>query len=202
MSARRHELGDLLDGRRSTGVWGAAGAVGILGILVAYFTYAHLYLAVTASEWPPPGTPALPVLRPAILVAVILLAAAAALRAGRPLRARDDQLPLAGLLGAGAVLGLAAVAGGAWMLAELGLAGTERAHDASLLVLHAWAGVAALAGVLINVVAAYEAARLGHHPWVEAAAAVAGVWWAGVALVWLAVGGVAYGWPQLLGGSG
>jgi heme/copper-type cytochrome/quinol oxidase subunit 3 len=200
MSARRHELGDLLEGRRSSAVWGAAAGSGVLAILLAYFLYAHLYLAVTADTWPPEGSPDLPLLAPAGVVALAVLAAAVALRAGRPLPPRDDQLPLAAMLGTGAVIGAGAIGAGALLLADLGLAGTERAHDASVLMLHAIAGLAALAGILVNALAAYEAARLGNHPWVASAAAVAAVWWTTVALAWAAVAAVVYGWPALLEG--
>ncbi|MCO8125787.1 cytochrome c oxidase subunit I [Acidimicrobiia bacterium EGI L10123] len=199
---RRHELGDVLDGRRSTGVWGAAAGAAVLAVLLAYFCYAHLYLAVSVETWPPEGTPPLPALRPAVLVGIICLAAAASVRAGRPRHRGADRLPGAGLLGLGAGVGVLALAGGASMLADLGLSGTERAHDASLLVLHAFVGVIALAGVGINAFAAYQAARLGDHPWVSAAAAISATWWTVIALSWAAVAGVVYGWPQLLGSGG
>lgn len=187
----------VVEGRRSSGVWGAAAGAGVLGILVAYFLYAHLYLAVTAEDWPPPGAPELPLLRPFALVGLVVLAAALSRRAGRPRGTAEDPLPVAGLLGAGAVAGGAAVAVGAGLVADLDLAGTALAHDASVLVLHAIAGVAALAGVLVNALAAYEAARLGHHPWVAAAAAVSSIWWTTVAGAWLAVAAVVYAWPEL-----
>lgn len=202
MTMRHHELGDVLEGRRSTGVWGAAAGAGVLGILLAYFCYAHLYLAVSVETWPPEGTPPLPVLRPVVLVAVVALAAAASIRVGRPRRRGVDRLPSAGLLAVGAGLGALALAGGAAMVADLGVAGTERAHDASLLVLHTFAAVVALVGVGINALAAYEAGRLGDHPWVAAATAVSAVWWTTVALSWAAVAAVVYGWPQLLGSGG
>ncbi|MFP5320679.1 MAG: cytochrome c oxidase subunit I [Acidimicrobiia bacterium] len=201
-AARRHDLGDLIDGRRSSGVWGAAAGVGVLGVLLAYFLYAHLYLSVSVDVWPPEGTPSLPLLRPAIAVALVALAAAIAVRAGRPLPAREDQLPLATRLGASALAGSAAIVAGVLLVADLDLAGTARAHDASLLVLHAFAGLLALAGVGISAMGAYEAARLGDHPWVSAAAAVASAWWTTVALAWAGVAAVAYGWPQLTGGGG
>lgn len=202
MTVRHHELGDVLDGRRSTGVWGAAAGAGVLAVLLAYLCYAHLYLAVSVETWPPEETPPLPVLRPVLLVGVVALAAAASVRAGRPRHRGVDRLPSAGLLGLGAGLGALALLGGAAMVVDLGVAGTERAHDASLLVLHAFVGVTALAGVGINALAAYEAARLGDHPWVSAAAAVSAVWWTAVAASWVAVAAVVYGWPQLLGSGG
>lgn len=202
MTARRRQLGDVVQGRRSSGVWGAAAAAGVMAVLLAYLLYAHLYLSVTADRWPPDGTPPLPVLRPAVLVGVAVLAAAASLRAGRPLAPRHDQLRLAGRLATGAVLGAAAIAGGALLVADLELAATDRAHDASLLLLHGFAGAVALVGVAINALAAYEAARLGDHPWVAAAAAVASIWWTTVALAWAAIGAVAYLVPQLTGGGG
>lgn len=202
MTSRHHELGQVMDGRRSSGVWGAAAGALVLGILVAYFLYAHLYLSISAERWPPEGTPSLPLLRPAGLVALVVVVAALAVRAGRPLRADDDQAPLAGLLGTTAVLGGLAVAAGGAHVASLGVAPGEVAHDASLAVLHAIAGAAALAGVAIAGLAAYQAARLGTHPWVAAAAAASSIWWTTVALVWLGVAAVAYGWPQLTGGGG
>lgn len=202
MTVTRHEVHRAVGGRRSTGVWGAAAAAGVVATLLAYFLYAHLYLSISVDEWPPGGTPALPLLRPAVLVGIVVLAAAIAARAGRPLPGRDDQLRLAGLLAAGAVLGAVALVGGAVVVADLGLAGDERAHDASLLVLHAFAGVLALVGVTINAMAAYEAARLGDHPWVGAAAAVSSIWWITVATSWVAVAAVGYVWPQLTGGGG
>lgn len=202
VTMRHHELGDVLDGRRSTGVWGAAAGAGVVAVVLAYLCYAHLYLAVSADAWPPEGTPPLPLLRPVLVVVVVALAASASIRAGRPQHRGVDRLGSAGLLGIGALLGALAVGGGAALVSDLGVAGTERAHDASLLVLHAYVGAIALAGVGINALAAYEAGRLGDHPWVSAAAAVSAVWWTTVAISWAAVAGVVYGWPQLLGGGG
>jgi hypothetical protein len=66
-----------------------------------------------------------------------------------------------------------------------------------VLTLHALVAVAALAGIAISGLAAYEAARIGNHPWVAAAAAVSAVWWITVALAWSAVAAVVYVWPVL-----
>jgi heme/copper-type cytochrome/quinol oxidase subunit 3 len=186
-----------IDGRRSTGVWGACTGAAVLAVIVAYFCYAHLYLAVSNDPWPPDATPSLPLLAPGLLVAWSAVVAAAAVLVGRPLRQSDDQLPRAGGLLTVTVMGAAAIAAGWLLVDDLGLTGTAHAHDASVLTLHALIGVAALAGVAISGLAAYEAARVGDHPWVAAAAAVSAVWWITVALAWSAVAAVIYLWPVL-----
>lgn len=191
----RHDA--VMEGRTSTGVWGAAAGAGVLGVLVAYFSYAHLYLAVSNDEWPPPETAPLPLLEPVGLTVLVALVATLAVRTGRPLAPGEAQVSRAGGLGLVAVLGTAAVVAGALLVDGLDLSGTLHAHDASALTLHALVGVAAIAGVLISGLAAFEAGRLGNHPWVAAAAAVSGVWWATVAVAWVAVAAVVYGWPQL-----
>lgn len=191
------DVAPVIEGRTSTGVWGAAAGAGVLGVLVAYFCYAHLYLAVSNDQWPPAGTAPLPLLEPAGLTLLVAVVAALAVRAGRPLDPRRDQVARAAALGVVALLGAVAVVAGGLLVDGLDLAGGRYAHDASVLVLHALVGSAAVAGVLISALAAFEAGRLGDHPWVAAAAVVSGVWWATVAAAWVAVAAVVYGWPQL-----
>lgn len=186
-----------IDGRRSTAVWGACTGAAVLAVIVAYFCYAHLYLSVSNDPWPPEATPSLPLLAPGLLVAWAAVVAAAAVVVGRPLRRSDDQLPRAGGLLAVTVMGAVAIAAGWLLVGDLGLVGTAHAHDASVLTLHALVAVAALAGIAISGLAAYEAARIGDHPWVAAAAAVSAVWWITVALAWSAVAAVVYVWPVL-----
>lgn len=191
------ETAAAMEGRRSSAVWGAAAGAGVLITTAAYFCYAHLYLAVSNDPWPPQATDPLPVLEPLLLAALIVAVAAGALVAGRPLRASGDQLPRAAGLGAVTALGALSVVAGALVVDDLGLVATDHAHHASVLTLHALAGAAAVVGVMISGLSTFEAARVGDHPWVAAAVAVSAVWWVTVALVWIAVAAVVYGWPQL-----
>lgn len=191
------DVAPVIEGRTSTGVWGAAAGAGVLVILVAYFCYAHLYLAVSNDDWPPAGTAPLPLLAPAGLTVLVAVVAALAVRAGRPLAPGGAQVSRAATLGLVALLGAVAVVAGGLLVDGLDLSGSQHAHDASVLTLHALVGFAAVTGVLISALAAFEAGRLGDHPWVAAAAAVSGVWWATVAVSWVAVAAVVYGWPQL-----
>jgi hypothetical protein len=184
-------------GRRSTAVWGAVAGAGVLATIVAYFCYAHLYLGVSNEPWPPEGTGPLPLLEPVLLSALVLTIAAGAVAAGRPLPPSDDQLPRAAALGTVTVLGVVATGAGGLLVADLDLAATSHAHDASVLTLHAIVAAAAVAGVVITGLASFEAARIGDHPWVAAAVAVSAVWWVTVAIAWVAVAAVVYGWPQV-----
>lgn len=182
-----------IEGRTSTGVWGAVGAGMTFGVVVAYFCYAHLYLAVSNEPWPPATAPALPLLAPALHVAFVAVLAAVAVRAGRPLADRTDQLTRGVWFGIVAALGAVALVAGGLLVAALDLDPAAHAHDASAMTLHVVVGVAGAVGVVISALVAYEAARLGDHPWVAAAVAVAGVWWVTVAASWLAVAAVVYG---------
>lgn len=197
MSTATEAIVQRLEGRRSSGVWAAVAGVGVLAILLAYFVYSYSYLMVSAAEWPPAGTPDPPLLRPAGLLAVLGLSAVIAVWTGRPLPDRERHGPVALGLAAIALIGAVVLVAGADLVDDLGLEPRTDAYSAIVTTIHAFHGAVTAAGVVISAVTAYETHRLGRHPWVAAAAAVASVWWCWVVAGWLVVMAVAYLSPQL-----
>lgn len=189
--------GTRLEGRRSSAVWAGVAGAGTFAVVLAYFLYAYLYLAVSNDPWPPEPLGDPPLLGPAILLAVLVASAAVAVRTGRPLPDRPGQLPLALALAGVALTGIAVIGIGAAIVDGMDLVPSERAYDAIFTTVHVLVATATAAGVVILGLTAFEAHRLGDHPWVAAAVVVASVWWCAVVLGWLAVGVTLYLWPQL-----
>lgn len=185
-----------LRGRRSTGVWGAAAGAGVLATVLAYFLYAYLYLSVSSDQWPPGSLADPPLLWPGALLSVLVLSVVAVVWAARP---RDDAswsgvaVALAGV----AVVGAVVVGLGTVLIGDLGLRPTDDAYGAIFTTVHAVQGAATLAGIGIATLTAFEAHRLGPHPWVSAATVVTSIWWCTIVAGWIAVFGVVYLWPQL-----
>lgn len=197
MSAATEVTVQRLEGRRSSGVWAAVAGIGVLAIVLAYFVYSYAYLMVSADRWPPPGIADPPLLRPAVLLAVLALSAVVAVWTGRPLPDRAHHGPVALGLGAIALVGGAVLVAGTDLLADLGLEPRTDAYSAIVTTIHVFHGAVTVAGIVICAVTAYETHRLGRHPWVAAAAAVASAWWCWVVVGWVVVMAVVYLSPQL-----
>lgn len=197
MSAAAQTSFPRLDGRRSSGVWAGVAGVGVLAVLLGYFVYSYFYLMVTAEDWPPAATPDPPLLRPLGLLALLLMSALAARRSGRPLRPGERQVGVALALALLALIGTIVLVAGADLVGDLALDPRDDAYSAIVTTLHAFHGAVTAAGVVIAAVTGYETYRLGTHPWVAAAAAVASVWWCWVIAGWVVIMGVVYLSPQL-----
>lgn len=187
-----------LEGRRSTGVWGAATGAGVLTIVLAYFLYAYLYLSVSSDAWPPGSTPEPPLLRPAALLATLAVAAIVTLRTARVGADEHRGSSAAVALAAVAAIGAVTIVFGFALVGDLALRPRDQAYGAIVTTVHAVQGAATAAGVAIASLTAFEAHRLGsRHPWVAAARVVTSIWWCTVVVGWVAVFGVLYVWPQL-----
>lgn len=196
MSTATEPALERLEGRRSSGVWAAVAGIVVLGVLLAYFVYSYFYLMVTADDWPPATIPDPPLLRPGALLAVLVLSGLVALWSGRPLPERDRQVPVAIALAAIALVGTVVLVAGVGLVGDLGLEPRESAYAAIVTTVQAFHGAVTAAGVVISAVTAYETYRLGTHPWVAAATAVASVWWCWVVAGWVVVVAVVYFSPQ------
>lgn len=194
-TARDHSA--RLDGRRSSAVWAGVAAAGTFAVVLAYFLYAYLYLAVSNDPWPPEPLADPPLLGPAVLLGALVVSAAVAVRIGRPLPDRPGQLRRALALAGVALTGAAVLAVGTTIVGAMDLVPSDRAYDAIFTTVHLLVAAATVAGVVILGLTAFEAHRLGNHPWVAAAVVVSSVWWCTVVLGWLAVGVVVYLWPQI-----
>jgi cytochrome c oxidase subunit III len=195
------ELPDRLDrmaGRRSSAWWGALwGAVVVVAVL-GYLVYSYFYLYVTAPEgaWPPPGVDRPPLALPA---AAALAAAVSAVPLRWVNRGWDDRDPVGlrrGIL-ATAALGVVvlAVAGAAAAAFDVG---DVTAYRSIVWVLHAYAALLTVVGIVMAGVAAYQATTFESPSWVWSTGAVFEVWWATVVLSWFAVLAVTAVWPQLV----
>lgn len=186
-----------IEGRQSTGVWGATAGAGVLAIVLAYFLYAYFSLATSSDTWPPEPVADPPLLRPALLLGLLAIGTAVAVWAGwrAPRGGNDQQVAVA--LTVVSVIGAAAVVLGSWMVADLGLEPRTHAYGAIVHTVHAVQGAATLAGVGISALTAYEAERLGRNAWVRAATVVSSIWWCTIFAGWVAVYGAVYVWTQV-----
>lgn len=185
-----------IEGRRSTGVWGAVAGAVVVGTLLAYLIYGYAYLAVSSSAWPPAHRPDPPVLAPVGLMGVLLASAVPAARLGRPSDSGVRRWTVELLTSVLVAVGVGVLVAGSAVVDRLDLVPSAHAYDAAVVALHAFMAAVTAAGVAVAAVTGWEAHRLGPHPWVAAARVVTAVWWAVVVAGWGAVSVVVYGWPQ------
>ena len=190
-----------LDGTRGTGVWGAAMAAVAVGTVLAFLIYSYFYLEVSNQPFRRPALPAPPLLAPAALVAGLCVTVPVALALWRATtEGRHHGIAVAsGLIAAAGAIFL-----GSGLLTVNGqeLTPGQDAYSAAVLVVLSFHAVATLVAIGVAGFVAYQALRMGDHPWVLSASAATAVWWCYVVAGWLAVAFAVYGYPALAPGAG
>lgn len=186
----------VLDGRSSSGTWGALAGAVALGTILAFLLYAYFYLAVSNEPFVPGYRADPPLLWPGVLLGGLVASLVAALVLWKA-AVRADASSVATGAAALALAGLLFLVAGAWVVGSEDLRPTLDSYSAIVVTVQVFHAVATATAVVMAGLVAFEAVRLLAHRWVVTAAVATAVWWCYVVLGWLAVGFAVYLYPQL-----